>query len=438
MPTRFRRSIKIAPGVKLNVGKKSGSISFGKRGASMNFGSRGIYGNIGIPGTGLSYRSKIGDSSHNTQQKALQNAGSSNSGQSEITVLISLLDDGSIVIKDEKGNLLPDEWIRKAKSQNKDFILGWLQQHCDEKNEEITSLINIHLSTPPPDTEISFIPSKFAKEKPEPPEKEFLVPKPISPEKKEYGFMASKVRFIREKIDKRNVELQNKFDEQLYKWELEKEKFETNYKKFFSEHLKQLDEYDHQKKNFEIEQDKRRKFIEEDRFTDIDAMKQFLEEVLQTIVWPKETLVSFEVNNEGTEVLMDVHLPEFEEMPEIRTNVNKRDLKLSLSPISETQKRKNYYTHIHAIGFRLIGEVFVSLPSVNTIIFSGYSHRISKSTGKLSTEYLYSVKVHREKWENINFQNLDMIDVVLCFEEFDLRREATKTGLIKTITPFTN
>jgi hypothetical protein len=391
MPTRFRRSIKIAPGVKLNVGKKSSSISIGKRGASMNFGSRGTHANLGIPGTGLSYRSKIADYSQNTHHKALRNADSSQSGKTEMTVQISLLDDGSIVFKDKKGNLLPDELIRIAKSQNKEFILDWLQQHCNEKNEEITSLINIHLSTPPPDTEISFISTKFDKEKPNPPEKDFLAPKPIPPKKQEYGFLASKIRLIRDNIDKRNIKLQTKYNEQLNKWKLEKEKIETGYENNYREYQKQLDEYKQQKSNFEIEQEKQRKLIEEDRFTNTDAMKQFLEEVLHTIVWPKETLVSFDVNSEGSVVLMDVHLPEFEEMPEIQTKVNKRDFKLTLMPISETQKRKNYFTHIHAIGFRLIGEVFVSLPSVTNIIFSGYSHRISKSTGKLIAEYLLIV-----------------------------------------------
>ncbi len=60
MGFRFRRSFKIAPGVRLNVGKKGLSTTIGGRGASINIGQRGTYVNAGIPGTGLSYREKIG------------------------------------------------------------------------------------------------------------------------------------------------------------------------------------------------------------------------------------------------------------------------------------------------------------------------------------------------------------------------------------------
>jgi hypothetical protein len=436
MPLRFRRSIKIAPGIRLNVGKKSSSFSVGKRGASINFGSRGAYGNIGIPGTGLSYRSKLSGNSQYSHSQTTNKDNSSKTEKTDIQILISLLDDGSITLKDNNGNILPEDWVRKAKSQNKELILNWLQQHCEEMNEEITSLLNIHLSTPPPDTQISFIPSPFDMEKPIPPEKEFLLSRPNPPKKKEYGLLASNIQFMRKVIDKRNDKLDNQYKEELNKWELEKAKFEEHYQLKYQEYQGQLEEYTKQQRIFAQKQEERRKFIEKDRFTEIASMYEFLEEVLQTIVWPKETLVSFDIINEGNKVQMDVHLPEIEDMPEIHTKVNKRDFQLTFVPISDTQKRKNYFTHIHAIGFRLIGEVFVSLPSVKEVVFSGYTHRISKTKGILTSEYLYSVKVIRDEWEKINFQNLELIDVVLCFGEFELRRDATKTGIMKAIKPF--
>lgn len=53
----FRKSFKIAPGVKLNLGKKSIGISVGGKcgGASFNTKS-GIKGRVSAPGTGLSYQ----------------------------------------------------------------------------------------------------------------------------------------------------------------------------------------------------------------------------------------------------------------------------------------------------------------------------------------------------------------------------------------------
>src|SRR5262249_29228172 len=56
MGFRFRRSIKVLPGVRLNFGKKGlNSLSVGRRGASVNFSNRGTRRSIGLPGTGLSY-----------------------------------------------------------------------------------------------------------------------------------------------------------------------------------------------------------------------------------------------------------------------------------------------------------------------------------------------------------------------------------------------
>jgi hypothetical protein len=52
---RFRRSIKLFPGVRWNFGKKSSSLSFGVRGAHYTVGTRGSRTTVGIPGTGLSY-----------------------------------------------------------------------------------------------------------------------------------------------------------------------------------------------------------------------------------------------------------------------------------------------------------------------------------------------------------------------------------------------
>ena len=61
----FRKSFKIAPGVKLNISKKGiSSISAGVKGARMNVGKRGTRTTVGLPGTGLSY------SSHKSHKKS--------------------------------------------------------------------------------------------------------------------------------------------------------------------------------------------------------------------------------------------------------------------------------------------------------------------------------------------------------------------------------
>jgi hypothetical protein len=60
MAFRFQKRISILPGVRINLSKSGVSASLGPRGADVNIGKDGVTANAGIPGTGLSYRQKVG------------------------------------------------------------------------------------------------------------------------------------------------------------------------------------------------------------------------------------------------------------------------------------------------------------------------------------------------------------------------------------------
>lgn len=61
MSFRYRKSIKLLPGVRLNIGKRGTSFTLGRRGASVNVGRQSSHLNVGIPGSGLSYRTSLDD-----------------------------------------------------------------------------------------------------------------------------------------------------------------------------------------------------------------------------------------------------------------------------------------------------------------------------------------------------------------------------------------
>ncbi len=65
MGFRFRKSIKIFPGVRINLSKSGPSLSLGGRGATFNVGGRGTRLTLGVPGTGIYY----------TTQKSLSKKG---------------------------------------------------------------------------------------------------------------------------------------------------------------------------------------------------------------------------------------------------------------------------------------------------------------------------------------------------------------------------
>lgn len=55
MGFRFRRSIGLGKGLRLNLGKTGPSLSIGRRGFTYNINSKGGRSTVGLPGTGMSY-----------------------------------------------------------------------------------------------------------------------------------------------------------------------------------------------------------------------------------------------------------------------------------------------------------------------------------------------------------------------------------------------
>jgi hypothetical protein len=55
MGWRFRRRVRVMPGLYLNLGRRGASVSLGVRGAHVTFGRHGKRATIGLPGSGISY-----------------------------------------------------------------------------------------------------------------------------------------------------------------------------------------------------------------------------------------------------------------------------------------------------------------------------------------------------------------------------------------------
>lgn len=78
MGFRFRKSVKIAPGVRLNLNRKSASISLGGKGAHYTVSSTGRKtATVGLPGTGISYSvtESTGKSSSRTKSGGTHSSG---------------------------------------------------------------------------------------------------------------------------------------------------------------------------------------------------------------------------------------------------------------------------------------------------------------------------------------------------------------------------
>lgn len=308
MGIRFRKSFKLAPGVRMNFSGSGISVSFGPRGASVSVGKRGIYGNVGIPGTGLSMRGKLsGDSS----PAARPRLAAPQPTTVEVSAKVGVTDKGELLFQDADGNPLSPHWIESAKKQNAGAIKELIQRKCDEINAQIEAVGDLHVHTPDPTKRPVFVARVF--DEPNPPE-----PVPRTPTFFEKLF-ASK----REKIDAENRNAAVRHREQVDAWEAR-----------FALHSQA--------------EAKRRYHVEEEIYSDVDAMERHLEETLQNIAWPRETLVAAELLDGGRTVFIDVDLPEIEDMPDKTAGVPQRGLKLSVKAMSPTQVQRLYMRHVHS------------------------------------------------------------------------------------------
>jgi hypothetical protein len=58
MTFRYRRSLRLAPGLRVNLSKRGASLSVGRRGLTTNVNRDGVRTTVSAPGTGLSYSTR--------------------------------------------------------------------------------------------------------------------------------------------------------------------------------------------------------------------------------------------------------------------------------------------------------------------------------------------------------------------------------------------
>jgi len=315
-----------------------------------------------------------------------------------VAITVSIDDDGNITFRDDKGNPLPSSTIDAAKKQQGEAIRALISEKCDEINAQIQALGEIHRYTPDCRSGISFRPEKFPETPPAP-------PMPRRP-----GFFASLFKSKVAEIEAQNAKASAEYERAKSAWQGRKAEFDAA--QLTHQHL-----------------------IESAAAGKPSAIESVLELSLQEIVWPRETDISFEVLDNGSRIALDVDLPEIEDFPTKTASVPSRGYKLTIKEMSATHVQKLYMQHVHAVGFRIIGETFALSPAIREVTLSAYSQRPDKATGQIRDEYIYSARVRREDWQTINFDNLDSLDVVEALARFELRRTMSKTGVFKAIEP---
>ena len=386
---RFRRSVRLAPGLRLNFSGSDVSLSAGVPGASVTFGSRGTFLNSGIPGAGLYSRSRL--ESAPSRPTAVP-------GKVSVEASVKVADDGTITYLDANGQPLSDYLINLAKRQQGAQIRELLERASASINAETEALAKIHCHTPPPTDAPKYVAPEFHD-----PQPSASTPKPV-------GLLA-RLLGKRALIEAENDEMKRRYEAALTQWKSAKAAFDA-------QQLQNASNFDERLRS------------------DTDFMQQVLEDNLSSIVWPRETIVSFEITNQGRSAAIDVDLPEIEDLQRKTASVPERGYKLNLKEIKGKTLQALYGQHVHGVGFRIAGEAFASLPTLQVLTLSAFTQRSDPSTAHTTDTYVYSVRITREAWSEINFSNLGAIDILSALERFELRRKVARNGMLEEIDPF--
>ncbi|MBR6872117.1 MAG: DUF4236 domain-containing protein [Ruminococcus sp.] len=443
MGFRFRKTVKICKGVRINFSKSGASLSLGGRGHSVNIGKRSRV-TIGIPGTGLSYSSSLsGNNKSNRSSSSRSRSSNSGSGRTSTVILpsqfsIVMNNDGKIEIRDNNDNIITDpSVIRKIKSSDsyKNMVQKLELQRQERLNEiydeaiaENDKFIKINRQSPQVDWEEQYIhilnnlrPQEYIR-------KEYDVPCPTEEEIRERleseAIETVKGSIFRiKKLRREYVEsnLQERTNAEIAKWTADKEQFDA------AEERTSIAENKRYNEDFKVY----KQYVEDRINGDEEVINSAVESWISSCVLPVEINVDYEWFQGQHLMYLDVDLPEIEDIPENEV-VKQSNGNLKEKKKTQATLKQEYVNLVFGLAVFISANIFNISPAIYYITISGYTQRRNK-IGDISDEYIYSIKFIRSVFEKTNLQYINPKDFCMTFEN---RCNMTTTMLMKKIVPY--
>ncbi len=142
--------------------------------------------------------------------------------------------------------------------------------------------------------------------------------------------------------------------------------------------------------------------------------------------------MSYEYHPELNQLKIDLDLPEIENMPQNKANVLSSG-KISIKQKTQKELKQEYAQCVSGISFYLGGTFFNISTAIKEILISGYTQRTNKATGIIEDQYIYSLKLIRDKFSSLNFEKVDPIE---AFSNFEKNRNLSSSYEFKTIEPW--
>ena len=387
---RFRRSIKIFPGVKLNLGKSGlTSLTVFKRGLSLTAGARGSHLNVGLPGTGLSHRIRL---------DAPTKAGKTVKRAPPVSAVAGFTPE----------SVSPR--VLQVQGGPESFRPSWERDPApaDAGNEfdssAFDSAVNQHrlIKTPPAEPRDAYA--------------SFYAPEPAYPALWVSAAVLSTSAFILA------------LALQPAAWALLGSAAAFLTSLFFVRAGLSV------RSGWKKEELRKKELVDQALSGHFTAMEEIFFQALKNMDWMFETSASFEISRDGAGMVIDVNLPEIEDLERAVPPPGAGSADSGRPGKKPWMVQREYQLLVHATVLRLAGEVFYYFPTLDSVLASGYTDRIDRRTGLARPEYVISVDFDRARWISINPAQADPVE---CVGLFPVRREILSDSSLKSIEPFT-
>ena len=211
------------------------------------------------------------------------------------------------------------------------------------------------------------------------------------------------------------------FSSKKKNYRIEKEKdAEKEFEKRFAVYNEKLKEekleYEKNKQEYIHEQDKKNKQVEEDRKKylegDIQQIENYFNYVIEEIYMPKEVVKDYELQylKDSKTLIVSYYLPNADTVPRTIQHkyVQKRN-EIDVIKLTDKKFEEFYNNVIYMICLKSINDILHSDDnnSIDNIVYNGWMKYIDKSTGKNAESCIITIETKREKFLDINIENVD-------------------------------
>jgi hypothetical protein len=164
---------------------------------------------------------------------------------------------------------------------------------------------------------------------------------------------------------------------------------------------------------------------------DLDAMQEYLMKCLHDVLWPLPTIISYEFNGQG-EARLEFVVPGLDAIPD-REAAMASGNRVEVRRMTDLSHTKLHNQHALGLVVRLLGELFASLPTIETVTVSALQF---PANGK-PQRYIASAQAERSQWLSLHSNgSVTQDQAIRCLNQLRARCNLTALGAFMAVEPF--